>query len=192
MKSSLFLLFFLLIACSNNKTVFWCGDHACINKKEKESYFKKTMIVEIKEIDEIKESEKSELEKITKRAILDEKKRIKNEKELAKQERHKEKRRVKEEKELLKQARLENKRQIKEEKKFLKQSRLEEKKRNKDKKKVLKQASLDEKNVIKKNTATTKKIIPIKAYSSEFHELVEKISKKNMFRSYPNINDIPN
>ena len=31
----------LLFACSNGKRVYWCGDHACINNKERESYFKK-------------------------------------------------------------------------------------------------------------------------------------------------------
>ena len=51
MKKLLLLVFFLLIySCTGNKTVFWCGDHACINKKEKETYFKKTLTVEIKKI----------------------------------------------------------------------------------------------------------------------------------------------
>ena len=36
-------------SCAPNKKVYWCGDHPCINKKEKEAYFKKTMIVEAKE-----------------------------------------------------------------------------------------------------------------------------------------------
>ena len=38
------LIFFLLItiiSCANSKKVFWCGDHPCINNKEKETYFKK-------------------------------------------------------------------------------------------------------------------------------------------------------
>ena len=43
-------LLLLLINCSNTKSVYWCGDHPCINKKEKEAYFKKTMIVEVKNI----------------------------------------------------------------------------------------------------------------------------------------------
>ena len=46
----LFLAFFLLFACSNNKSVYWCGDHACINNKEKKAYFKKTMIVEKRDL----------------------------------------------------------------------------------------------------------------------------------------------
>ena len=31
---------------NDNTGVYWCGDHPCINKKEKEAYFKKNMIVE--------------------------------------------------------------------------------------------------------------------------------------------------
>ena len=49
MKNLFFLfILFIIISCSPNRGVYWCGDHPCINKKEKEAYFKKTMIVEIK------------------------------------------------------------------------------------------------------------------------------------------------
>ena len=42
MKYITFLLLpLLLLNCSNNKTVYWCGDHACVNNKEKKIYFKK-------------------------------------------------------------------------------------------------------------------------------------------------------
>ena len=44
-KTIYFLSLFFIIACANNKGVYWCGDHPCINNKEKEAYFKKTMIV---------------------------------------------------------------------------------------------------------------------------------------------------
>jgi len=51
MKNYLFLcVFFLIFSCTNNKSVYWCGDHPCINNKEKEAYFKKTMIVEVREL----------------------------------------------------------------------------------------------------------------------------------------------
>jgi len=51
MKNLFFIfILFMVVACSNNKSVYWCGDHPCINKKEKEAYFKKTMIVEIKDL----------------------------------------------------------------------------------------------------------------------------------------------
>ena len=45
------LIFFLSLGCAQHKGVYWCGDHPCINKKEKEAYFKKTMIVEVKHIE---------------------------------------------------------------------------------------------------------------------------------------------
>ena len=49
MKIFLLLSFLILaISCSSDKSVYWCGDHACINKKERKAYFKKTMIVEKK------------------------------------------------------------------------------------------------------------------------------------------------
>ena len=176
MKHLILLIFlFLLPACSNGKKVYWCGDHACINNKEKEAYFKKTMIVEIKELSKQNKRSKSELEIIKKQAGLEQKKEIKNEKELAKQVRLEEKRRIKEEKELAKQVRLEEKRSTndiwKEEKKL-------------SKKKALK----TENKEIVINTG----IVSVNISSTEFKELVEKITKKNMLRSYPDINDMPN
>ena len=51
MKTCLVLfIFFFIISCASTKSVYWCGDHPCINKKEKEAYFKKTMIVEIRDL----------------------------------------------------------------------------------------------------------------------------------------------
>ena len=172
----------LLFACSNGKEVYWCGDHACINNKEKEAYFKKTMIVEIKELGKQDKKSKSELEIIKKQAGLEQKEKIKNDKELAKQVRLEEKRKIKEERELAKQVRLEEKRIIKEERELAKQVRLEEKRSSK--KKVPKK---ENKKIIINTSAVSDDIS-----SSEFKKLVERITKKNMFRSYPNINDIPN
>ena len=57
-------IFFIIISCSSNKTVYWCGDHPCINKNEKEAYFKKTMIVEVKDLGKKNLKESSEIEKI--------------------------------------------------------------------------------------------------------------------------------
>ena len=176
MKYLILLIFSLLVfACSNGKRVYWCGDHACINNKEKEAYFKKTMIVEIRELSKQNKKSKSELEIIKKQAGLEQKKEIKNEKELAKQVRLDKKRRINEEKELAKQVRLDKKKIIKDEKKPYK-------------KKVLKteNVSLEKKIVINTDIAR------INISSNKFKELVEKITNKNMFRPYPNINDIPN
>ncbi len=189
----LLILSLLVFACSNGKRVYWCGDHACINNKEKEAYFKKTMIVEIRELSKQNKKSKSELEIIKKQAGLEQKKEIKNEKELAKQVRLDKKRRIKEEKELAKQVRLDKKRRIKEENELTKQVRLEEKKIIKEEKKSYKKKILKTENVpLEKEIVINTGIARINISSNEFKELVEKITNKNMFRPYPNINDIPN
>ena len=194
MKYLILLIFSLLVfACSNGKRVYWCGDHACINNKEKEAYFKKTMIVEIRELSKQNKKSKSELEIIKKQAGLEQKKEIKNEKELAKQVRLDKKRRIKEEKELVKQVRLDKKRRIKEEKELAKQVRLEEKKIIKEEKKSYKKKVLKTENVpLEKEIVINTDIARINISSNEFKELVEKITNKNMFRPYPNINNMPN
>ena len=115
MKNYLFLcVFFLIFSCTNNKSVYWCGDHPCINNKEKEAYFKKTMIVEVRELKKESNKDISEFEKLLKQAQVDEKKRIMSEKELRKQAKLDEKKRTMSEKELRKQAKLDEKRRIKE------------------------------------------------------------------------------
>jgi len=194
MKYLILLIFSLLVfACSNGKRVYWCGDHACINNKEKEAYFKKTMIIEIRDLSKQNKKSKSELEIIKKQAGLEQKKEIKNEKELAKQVRLDKKRRIKEEKELAKQVRLDKKRRIKEENELTKQVRLEEKKIIKEEKKSYKKKILKTENVpLEKEIVINTGIARINISSNEFKELVEKITNKNMFRPYPNINDIPN
>ena len=210
---NLFFLFllFMLFACTNNKNVYWCGDHPCINKKEKEAYFKKTMIVEIKDLKNKNYKSSSEYERIMQQAQLDEKKRIKGEKNLAKQARLEEKRRIKEEKRLAKQARLEEKRRIKEEKHLAKQARLEEKRRIKEEKDLSKQIKLEDKQRIKKGKELSRKTIVknetkhfkkkvesitdianTKIESNKFIEIVEKITTKNTLRPFPDIDDIPN
>ena len=79
MKKLLYLfLLFIIISCTNSKKAYWCGDHPCINGKEKEAYFKKTMIVEIREVNKVTDKNKSEVAKIMKQAKVEEKKRIKN------------------------------------------------------------------------------------------------------------------
>ena len=91
----LFTITLILISCTDNKRVFWCGDHACINNKEKEAYFKKTMIVEMRNISKQNKKSRSELEIIKKQVGLEEKKRIKGEKNLTKQVKLEEKRQQK-------------------------------------------------------------------------------------------------
>jgi len=194
MKNYLFLcVFFLIFSCTNNKSVYWCGDHPCINNKEKEAYFKKTMIVEVRELKKENNKDISEFEKLLKQAQVDEKKRIMSEKGLAKQVRLEEKRRIKEEKELAKQVRLEEKRRIEEKKKLSKQARLEEKREKnniwKDEKKLPKKEVSKTKN---KETAINIDMASTNISSAKFKELAERITLKNKFRPFPNINDIPN
>ena len=99
MKYLIFVFIFLLISISaRSGEVYWCGDHPCINKKEKEAYFKKTMTVEIRELSNKSIEEKSEIEKLIQQAKIDEKKRITKEKDLLKEIKAEEKRKIKEKK----------------------------------------------------------------------------------------------
>jgi hypothetical protein len=73
----LYLIFlsFFLISCSNgSKEVYWCGDHACINKKERKIYFAETMIVEVRKLDKEFELNKIEKDQILKAIKLKDKK----------------------------------------------------------------------------------------------------------------------
>jgi len=84
-KILLIIALFFLSNCNKNDYVYWCGDHACINNKERISYFKKTMIVEIRE--ENKQSANSKIEKkiLLKEQRLEKKKLKEREKLLKKQ-----------------------------------------------------------------------------------------------------------
>ena len=165
------MFFFLIFSCSSSKTVFWCGDHECINKKEKESYFKKTMTVEIKDMNNKNRKKYSSHEKILQQVNADSKKIMKNEKKPIKELDLEKKMRIKREKELAKELKLEEKMRIKSEKKLAKKLKLEEKR------KVKKEIKLEKNGKIS---------------SALFGELKEKIIKKNLFRPYPDINDIQN
>ena len=187
------LIFFLILNCSNNKGVNWCGDHPCINKKEKEAYFKKTMIVERKQLKKKSYKENSEIEKLLQQAQIDEKKRIISEKELVKQAKLEEKKRIKDEKELVKQAKLEEKRRIKEEKELVEEINMEEERIIENEKKVVsKKIVKDSKKLSNKSleSHTTEK--DIKIGLSEFDELVKKITIRNSSKPFPEINNLPN
>ena len=176
MKNLLFLfILFMIISCTSNKNVYWCGDHPCINKKEKEAYFKKTMIIEIKDSKNKNYKNDSEINKIMQQAKLSEKERIKSEKELLKQVRLDEKKRIKEEKDLTKQIKLEESRRIKDEKRL-------------SKRKIV----VNQKKQLKKSVELDAGTENIKIGPSKFSELIKKITKKNSLRPYPAINNIPN
>ena len=205
MKYFIVLFFLILLSCTNKNEVYWCGDHACINNKEKKAYFEKTLITEIKDFTKRKRK-KSQFEIIKEKAGLD----LDKEKE----EEFEDKIEVlstEEQKALAKQLRLEEKQRIKEEKKLAKQSRLDEKKIGNEAKtegdctKLVKlheklKCKMDEKKANKAKSKKDDSEINLEANvinekdidsSVEFSEFVKKIHKKNLSRSYPNINDIP-
>ena len=205
MKSLFFLLIlFIITGCSTDNAVYWCGDHPCINKKEKKAYFKKTMIVEKRNLEKNVYKNDSAIKKITELARLEEKRRIQEEKNLTKQAKLEEKRRIEEKKNLTKQAKLEEKRRIQEEKNLTKEAKLEEKRRIQEEKNLTKQIRLEEKERLKAEKKSSRKKQPQKIVKSDtevadaeikfskFSELVEQITKKNILRPYPDINDIPN
>ena len=157
------LIFFIIISCSNNKVVYWCGDHPCADKKEREAYFEKTMTVEIKKLRQEDPKEDSEIEKILQQAKQKVKVKIKDEKALAKQVKLDKKIRLKEEKALAKQTKPEEGKMIKKE------------------------------NVTSKQSANIDKGLKNTSISSiDFKKIVERIIKENEFKTYPDINNTPN
>ena len=184
-KYTYIALFIFIIACSGNKGVYWCEDHPCINKGEKEAYFKKTMIVEVRNYNKNNIKKDSEIEKILNQAKLNEKKRKLSEKELLKRAKI-------DEKELAKRIKLEEKKRKKEEKELAKQLKLDEKKRKKKVKKTEKVVKLDNKKIKKEKALSVGSSTGnVEIYSEKFEEIVKKIKQRNSSRPYPEINDIP-
>ena len=165
MKKIISIIFtMMLLGCANSNQVYWCGDHPCVNKKERETFFKETMIVEVRKLT-IKEKKKhSEVEKVFEQAYnKKEKKRILDEKKIAKRKKLDEKEKVKEEKRLAKQLKIERKKQLKQ-------------------KKVLKKNS---KKKIKHSQSTT-----VENSNSIFSSIVERITKRDSSKPYPDLNNV--
>ena len=186
MKKYFFLAVFIFaFACTANKGVYWCGDHPCLNNDEKEAYFKKNMIVEVRNYNKDDVKKDSEIQKILNQAKLNEKNRKLSEKELIKRTKI-------DEKELIKRIKLDEKKIKKEEKELAKQLRLDEKKRKKKGKKTKEVVKLDKKKIKKEKTFSAGSPAKNVEISSEkFEELVKKIMQRNSSRSYPEVNDIP-
>ena len=175
-----FTILVFIISCSANNGVYWCGDHACANNKEKEAYFKKTMIVELRNLDKNNTKQVSANERIINQSENKEIKVIISEEELDQEIKLEEEQIEKNEKEIEEHIKLQERERAKEEKKLKEQIKLEE----------------DQKlNVEKKEQKTSSslvKVVEIKEIRSKnFDELVNKILKRNSSRSYPKINDIP-
>ena len=168
MKLVVLMFLFLIISnCAVNKKVFWCGDHPCVNNAEKKLYFKENMIVEVKKLNKKKIKKFSNLEKITQQAKLNEKKIVKNEKAMIKQEKLEAKRRIE----------LEDEEIAKRIERDYQSQQIEQK--------VLNKKSLADKNIVEEPISLLDK-------DSDFKKLTEKIVNKNTSRPYPDINDIPN
>ena len=56
MKYLLFFLFVFIFSCTTKQSIFVCGDHECINKKEANQFFKDNLTIEVQIISKNKES----------------------------------------------------------------------------------------------------------------------------------------
>jgi len=171
MKKILSILFTtLLIGCANSNQVYWCGDHPCVNKKEREDFFKENMTIEVKKLSTEEKKQYSEVEKVFEQAYSKKvKKRILKEKQIDKKNKYEEKEKIKEDKILAKEKMLEREKLLKKEKKLLKKN---QKKKNKVKKVESSENLLTEKN------------------NSDFTSLVEKVMKNSLSKPYPDLNDV--
>jgi len=179
-KLFLIIILFFLTSCSTGKQTYWCGDHPCVNNEEKEEYFKKTMIVETKDIEKKSSKNNSEIEKVILQAQNKDKKKIKENKNLDKQAKLEAKRIKKEKKMLEKQAKLEAKRIEKEDRELNKKSKT-------DTLKTIKEEKTEEEMT---NTNSDVRVENRVVSSTSFNELVEIITNRNILRPYPDINDI--
>lgn len=200
-----FLIIFILLtsfSCSTKKETYWCGDHACVSKSEKEAYFKETMIVEIRSNKKSSDIDKSDITNIEK-IISNEKGYTKKKIKSSKQQRLNEKRMIKEEKRLLKQEKIKAKKIAKQlkkqEKELSKLKKAELKQMQKEKKLKNKSQDLDIKKIAKEENISKKKVNKVEIYnkdseflSSDFDKIVKKIMNKNNSKSYPDINNMPN
>jgi len=170
----LFILLISITTCSNNKKTYWCGDHPCINKAERKSYFKENMIIEVKSIDKKDKKKLSNYEKLMKQAEINQKRKALKEKKLTKE--------LKKEKK-------------DKEKKAIKQSKLKKKKISKKQSKINKRKKLKKETKKIKKKDKNKKFAQIKKpeiSKSIFDQLFNDIKGKNALKPYPDINNIPN
>tara|TARA_Y100000591_G_C21798757_1_gene680887 strand:+ start:1016 stop:1522 length:507 start_codon:yes stop_codon:yes gene_type:complete len=56
MKYLVFVLIFLTISCSKQKSILICGDHKCINKAEAKQYFEDNLTIEIQIVENNKKT----------------------------------------------------------------------------------------------------------------------------------------
>ena len=197
-KFIILIVFFFIINCAQKNTVYWCGDHQCLTKKEKKDYFKKTMIVEVRS-DQLQSKEKlSKVEIIVDQANIKKDKSIIS-KNLQTNVDVDKKIIVKEQKKLIKEAKKLERQRIKEQKKQDRITKKLEREKLKDQKKIEKKTEekllADEKNIKKiqksKNEKVAKKNDQLDQ-SSNFSYFVTSILDRNSKKDYPDVNSIPN
>ena len=164
-KISLLFLLLLIVSCSNKpKSVYWCGDHACKNEKERVAYFKKTMIVEVRELDKSKNiaklkktDKKIKLSQTAKKNVPTDPLKTESEENIELHEEEKKEIRKEVKKEI---ASIQNKKNVKE--------------------------KISKKNITKKELSKPELI------NQEFDDIVKMITNKNKDKPFPDINDFPN
>ena len=151
------------------------------------------MTIEIRELHKKKNKYKSDLEIIKKQSGLKEKKNLEIDETSAVKKKIDEKISLKEQKKIAKQILSEEKKRIKEEKRLEKQARLEEKKKIKNKKKSSNKFLIKNKKKDSDSKITLNKgISNTRISSDEFDNILEKITKRNKNKPFPDINKIPN
>jgi hypothetical protein len=177
----LIILMFFINGCSNNKSAYWCGDHECIDKREKSEYFKKHMVIEVKNLEK-NQIKMTEYEKILAQSQENKKKLFTVNNDLTKINKKEEKFRNKEKKKIAKDLRKKEKKRIKNERKLVKINNKENKKKKPLKiKKIVKNKILKAEQTLKKNIDNL----------SSFSDLVKEVKERNYNKPFPDINDIP-
>ena len=164
-------LFFIAVLthCSSNDFVYMCGDHVCLNDKERLAYFKKTMIVEIRDANKNSIKKSPEEKNRIKAAKLEQKKRIKEEKRIKKQAKIAEKIRNKKIRDLEKISKKEKKIKIK---------------------KVDENAATGDQQVAEKDVAVLSELNLANGLNN-FEEILQSISSRSINKPFPDINDFP-
>ena len=164
------IILFLLNNCSKNEYVYWCGDHVCSNNKERIDHFKKTMVVEIRDLSEVNKKEIS--------------------KERKKQLKMEAKKKRLEVKELKKQARLEKKIKLLEKKSIKKKKNIKKAKKQIDTDEEI-LSEIESEEILSEIESEKNNTKPFKDSISEgadFDEIAKKILDVNKGKKYPNIN----
>jgi len=173
------IILFLLNNCSKNEYVYWCGDHVCSNNKERIDHFKKTMVVEIRDLSEVNKKEISKERK--KQLKMEAKKKRLEVKELKKQARLEKKIKLLEKKSIKKKKNIKKaKKQIDTDEEILSEIESEEILSEIESEEILSEIESG-----KNNTKVFKDSI---SEGADFDEIAKKILDVNKGKKYPNIN----